>query len=70
MLYNLALAGGYVSPATRRGDHKLAREVVVKLMRFGNDTLGRDLLGARGPAHRPAPVPSPCASHPVARNRR
>jgi aarF domain-containing kinase len=66
MLYNLALAGGYVSPATRRGDHKLASEVVVKLMRFGNDTMGRDLMGARRPPGRSPRLLG--ASHPVARS--
>ena len=43
MLADLAIAGGYKSP-------KMDREVIVKLLRFGNDTLGRDLLGDKNVA--------------------
>ena len=37
-LADLAVAGGYKSK-------HMNREVMVKLLRFGNDTMGRDLLG-------------------------
>jgi len=43
MLYNIAVAGGYKSK-------HMNKEVIVKLLRFGNDTMGRDLLGDKNAA--------------------
>ena len=40
---DLAIAGGYKSK-------HMDREVIVKLLRFGNDTMGRDLLGDKNVA--------------------
>jgi aarF domain-containing kinase len=42
-LYNLAVAGGYKSK-------HMDKEVIVKLLRFGNDTFWRDLLGDKNVA--------------------
>ena len=43
MLANIAIAGGYKSKY-------MDKEVIVKLLRFGNDTMGRDLLGDKNAA--------------------
>jgi len=43
MLLNIAISGGYKSKY-------LNKKVITKLLKFGNDTMGRELLGDKNPA--------------------